>query len=102
VLLTAVLAYFNYRYISLTSDLARSASEQSASAGRQLRLLAHPNPIVEVTVNRKQRTVSIKIINHGAYPFRLDNAEVKENNEVKSWTAPEDGDTSRIARGHCW
>ena len=92
VLLTAVLAYFNRRYISLTSELARSAGEQSASAEQQLRLLAHPNPIVEVTVDPKQRTVSVEIINRGAYPFRLDNAEVKENigtdeDEEKPWTA---------------
>ena len=83
-LLTAVLAYFNYRYIKLTSELARSAREQSDSAGRQLRLLAHPNPVVKVTIDRQKRSVCVEITNRGAYPFRLENAEIAANDDEGS------------------
>ena len=75
-LLTAILAWITYRYMKLTRQLALSAREQSTSAAQQLRLLAHPNPIVEVRTDRKERSVSITIINRGAYPFRLDNAVI--------------------------
>jgi hypothetical protein len=76
VILTAVLACITYRYMNLTRELARSAREQSACAAQQLRMLAHPNPSLEVQTDRKERSVSIKIINRGAYPFRIDNAVI--------------------------
>jgi archaellum component FlaG (FlaF/FlaG flagellin family) len=87
VLLTAILACITHRYVKLTRELARSAGEQSASAMQQLRLLAHPNPVVEVRTDREERSVSIKIINRGAYPFRLDNAVIEgADDEGKQFT----------------
>ena len=72
---------------ALVEELARSAREQAASAGQQLRLLAHPNPVVEVRADRDKRSVFIKIINRGAYPFRLDNAEINAmDDEGKPFT----------------
>jgi len=50
---------------------------------------------VEVTVDRNQRTVSIKVINRGAYPFRLDNAEIREN-----WGTDEDEETPWTVKLH--
>jgi hypothetical protein len=45
-------------------------------SAQKLRLLAHPNTVVEVWVDRQNRSVSVTISNRGAHPFRIDNAEV--------------------------
>ncbi len=70
VILTAILAYVTYRYVLLTNTLASNSQ-------KQLLLVAHPNPAVETNLHPKSREIRITIANHGAYPFKIENAEVR-------------------------
>ncbi len=65
---------------SLTINSQDQSSNVAAAidevAAQDLRLLAHPNIFVEVRVDRQNRSVSVTMSNRGAYPFKIDHAEI--------------------------
>jgi hypothetical protein len=75
--LTAVLVGITWKYMRLTKNLAEQSRLQTEQSRQQLLLMAHPNIVARVRVDRDRREVFIKITNRGAYPFRLRNVVIR-------------------------
>jgi hypothetical protein len=69
-IVTMALCVITWRYVRLTHRLA-------VNSDQQLRLLAHPNVVVDTVVHSDQGYVTVKITNKGAYPFKIGDARLQ-------------------------
>jgi hypothetical protein len=85
---TIVLAVLTICSLRLTRRALKAAHAQAVASKRQaeqmrqqLLLMAHPNVVVKVNVDANRRTVEVKFLNRGAYPFVIEDAVLRASDD---------------------